>query len=165
MRTIHIAILIALSGVTLQAEDTNNTARVVPWPTQSQPLPASRAPETPAKGAWTEDSVLLEAVTEAPLPLRRPSGQFAPGDLERLEILRSITREIRGTNDVRVDHDQYLQVMNKQLAEIHLFLDEGPKAPSPKSKAQVELEQIEQELSRLSLRTQRVRENLNPPAP
>lgn len=164
MRTIHIAILIALSGVTLQAEDTNNTARVVP-PTQSQPLPASRAPKTPAKGAWTEDSVLLEAVTEAPLPLRRPSGQFAPGDLERLEILRSITREIRGTNDVLVHHAQYLQDMNKQLAEIHLFLDERPKAPSPKSKAQVELEQIEQELSRLSLRTQRVREDLNPPAP
>lgn len=164
MRTIHIAILIALSGFTLQAEDTNNTARVVP-PPQSQPLPASRAPETPATGAWTEDSVLLGAVTEAPLPLRRPSGQFAPGDLERLEILRSITREIRGTNDVLVHHAQYLQDMNKQLAEIHLFLDEGPKAPSPKSKAQVELEQIEQELSRLSLRTQRVREDLNPPAP
>jgi hypothetical protein len=166
MNKLHIAILLALSGITLLAEDTNTSARIVPPPVTSQPIPAPQSTKAPAIEAWTEDSGLLGPITEAPPPLRRSAGQFAPADLERLEILRSITREVRGTNDVLVHHAQYLQDMSKQLTEIQRFLDGTEKLTvPPKSKAQVELEEIEQELSRLRLRTQGVRETLNPPTP
>ncbi len=162
MKSIPIALLLALAGlIRVQAQDhTNTTARVAPPPSRTEPLPAIGALAPAATEA--DDAVLLDPVTEAPLPLRRAVGELTPDDLERLEILHSITRESRGTNDVVVHHVQYLKDMNEQLAEIHRFLDEAPKAASPKSRAQAELEAIEQELSRLRLRTQRVREELKP---
>ena len=142
----------------LKAAETNKVATAGPK--------AVKATTNP----WVDpDPILTGILSEAPAS-RQPADQheFSPQDLERLELLKTVTREARGAGDAAKDHASFLQELSRQLAEARqLIQKEHPTTtikvlkPGPLS----ELEDVAQTLGRMQERLRKLRDGMTKTPP
>ena len=137
----------------LKAAETNKVATTAPKTVKATTNP------------WVEpDPILIGTLSEAPAP-RQPGDQheFSTQDLERLELLRTVTREARGPGDAAKDHASFLQELNRQLAEARQLIQKehpGTTIKAPKLGASSELEEVEQTLGRMQERLRKLRDGM-----